>query len=515
MYERKTPPLGTWLMYLRKSRQDNPDQTVAEVLAKHEVQLQEHAVRELGMRIAEENIYREVISGESIADRVEIKKVLTRIEDPSVIGVLVIEPQRLSRGDLLDCGHLINAFRFTHTQVCTPIMTYDFENKMDRKFFQDELLRGRDYLEYTKEILFRGRVAAVKRGCFISSTPPFGYNIIKVGKDCTLEPNNNADIVRFMFDWYVNENLTIGAIAKRLNEMNIPSPTGGKWAKVSIRCILRNIHYIGKVSYNKRKRTPVLENGVIVDKYLPAQAEDIIIAEGKHPAIVDTDIWEAAQARLEKNIPKGPKPELINPFSKLLKCSCCGHAMTIHKYKDIGNRFECRSQPRCYRSAKQSLLIDMVIHTLEFVELPRLEDLAINGDGGETKRLQQRIAKLEKQLEEYRTQEEKQFELLETGKYSMDVFDHRHSVLKEAMDACQKQINEAKEKMPKPVDYAEKVDTLKNAIKLLKDPTATPAAQNHELRKIVAKISYTGQKSGGQGVKNGENKFSVEVDLLV
>ena len=88
---------GIWIMYLRKSRQDDPNETVEEVLAKHETILQEWAERELGFKIEEENIYREVISGESIADRDEIKKVLARLEDPAVVGVLCVEPSRLSR----------------------------------------------------------------------------------------------------------------------------------------------------------------------------------------------------------------------------------------------------------------------------------------------------------------------------------------------------------------------------------------------------------------------------------
>ena len=47
----------TWLMYLRKSRQDDPNETVEETLSKHETNLQEWAVRELGYAIPEENIY--------------------------------------------------------------------------------------------------------------------------------------------------------------------------------------------------------------------------------------------------------------------------------------------------------------------------------------------------------------------------------------------------------------------------------------------------------------------------
>ena len=73
---------------------------------------------------------REVVSGESIEDRIEIKKVLLRMENADVIGVLVVDPQRLSRGDLEDCGRLINALKWTNTLVLTPMMTYDMSNKM-------------------------------------------------------------------------------------------------------------------------------------------------------------------------------------------------------------------------------------------------------------------------------------------------------------------------------------------------------------------------------------------------
>ena len=69
-----------WLMYLRKSRQDDPNETVAEVLAKHETILQEWAKRDLGYEIQEEFIYREVVSGgESIDEREEMRKVISGV----------------------------------------------------------------------------------------------------------------------------------------------------------------------------------------------------------------------------------------------------------------------------------------------------------------------------------------------------------------------------------------------------------------------------------------------------
>ena len=156
-----------YLMYLRKSRADGEHETVEEVLAKHYKMIQDYAAAKLGGAIPEELIYREVVSGETIQDRPEMIKVLDRIQSEDIKGVLVVEPQRLSRGDLSDCGTIIRAFRYTDTLIITPSKTYDLGDKFDRKFFEMELMRGNDYLEYVKEIMNRGRLASVQAGNYI------------------------------------------------------------------------------------------------------------------------------------------------------------------------------------------------------------------------------------------------------------------------------------------------------------------------------------------------------------
>lgn len=482
-----------WLLYLRKSRQDDPTETVAQVLAKHETQLQEWAERELGRRIAPENIYREIVSGESIDAREEIKKVIARIESPEVAGVIVMEPSRLSRGDLADCSRIIDSFRFSHSIVATPYMTYNLENKMERKFFKDELLRGNDFLEYTKEILFRGRVAAIKRGCYIGNHPPYGYNKVKIGKDHTLEINEDqAPVVQLVFDMYVNGGATPYQIACKLNELGVHPARIDKWKKESIRVMLRNPHYAGYVAFNQKKMTPVLENGEIIKKRLAQPDSEIIIAEGKHPAIVDRVVWETAQRLLARNPRVDSRKMLKNPLATLLYCAKCGHAMDLHPYKHAENRYTCRQRPPCYKSIKSSVLLDAVVAALEHAELPALELKIKNGAGDAAKMQRAILEKLEKQMEDYRAQEERQYELLETNpNYPPEVFERRNKQLREKMEACQEAIAAAKASMPKAVDYAEKVTTLKAAISALRDPVATPMEQNKILRAIVERIEFS------------------------
>ena len=179
-----------WLMYLRKSRQDDPNETVEEVLAKHEIWLQEWAVKNLGRRIPEEHIFREIVSGERISDRREMQKVLRAAESADVAGIICFNASRLSRGDLMDCGTLITTLRFTSTLVATPMMVYNLEDNMQRQFFQDELLRGSSYLNQVKEVLSTGReIAVTKKGAYIGSCAPYGYKKVKIGMLCTLEPH--------------------------------------------------------------------------------------------------------------------------------------------------------------------------------------------------------------------------------------------------------------------------------------------------------------------------------------
>ena len=510
-----------YIIYLRKSRQDDPRETVEEVLAKHETMLQEYAVREFGHKIPEGNIYREVVSGESIEDREEIKKVLARIEDPQIRGVLVIEPSRLSRGDLEDCGRLISDFRYTRTQVVTPYMTYDLENKMERKFFQDELLRGRDYLEYTKEILLRGRIASVKRGCYLGTRPPYGYNKVKIGKDHTLEINEEeAAVVRMIYDMFTKEGITRGIIAKRLTEMGIPAPGGTAWRKDTIRFIVRNRHYIGKVVFNRVKATTIIENGEKVVKRIAQEEEDVLVADGLHEPIIDMETWEAAQ-NIVARFPRAKHTHpLKNPFSTILVCGKCGKTMNLRPYAHAADRYECKKHDvvRCYKSVKAEEVNDAILKALEEAELPALKLKVKNDDGNALKIQRQLLDKLEKQLVEFVEQEDKQFELLETGVYTQDVFDRRHSTLHAKMEECKSQIYQTKLTMPKAVDFAERVTALENAIAILKDDEATPEEKNKMFRVILDRIEFYGSESAGadkKGVPQQGGAFTLKVFLRI
>lgn len=483
-----------WLMYLRKSRQDDPNETVEEVLAKHETILQDWALRELGHTIPEEYIFREIVSGERISDRREMQKVLRAIESNDVAGIICRDCARLSRGDLIDCGTLMSTLQYTATLVATPMMVYDLEDKKHKQFFQDELLRGSYYLDYTKEVLATGReVAVTKRGAYIGSSAPYGYKKIKIGKLCTLEPHETeADIVRMIFDLYVNEDMTFHSIGRKLDAMGIKPRTGDAWRDTTLRQIVANHHYDGKVIYGKRKAKIVIEDGKQVRTRRWAKDGQYDIVDGMHPALIEHDMFVRANEKRTNNPRIIKDLQLSNPLAGLLFCSKCGHAMRRVPYTHAEHRYACHAhKPACMKSIKMKDVYEAVIVALEQAELPDLK-AKLNSGQGNSRAIQQKILDgLIKQMEEYKEQEENQYELLETKKYTLELFEKRNAALREKMKQCEAQIREAKNNMPEEVDYAERIVALEDAIKALKDESMSIEDQNRLLKKIVEKIEIT------------------------
>lgn len=314
------------LVYLRKSRNDAEYETIGEVLSRHEKQLQEFCVRKFGHRIAEEYIYREVVSGETIDNRPMMIQLLSEVEKGDVSYVVVIEPQRLSRGSFGDIDRIVNTLRYTNTKVAVPNKTYDLSDKFDRKFFEQELLRGNDYLEYTKEILKRGRLASINNGCYLGNAP-YGYDKIKIPKKgYSLIPNKDAENVKYIFAKF-NEGLGTFKLAKHLTEIGIVSATGKSWTSAMTRNILINETYIGLVCYGKRGIKKIMQNGKIV-KTRP-QFTDYLKVDGLHEPIVSPAVFYKAQELLKSRPAKNIRNDrsIKNQFAGLIKCKMCGNNM--------------------------------------------------------------------------------------------------------------------------------------------------------------------------------------------
>lgn len=156
---------GTYAIYLRKSREDIESEKYGEgeTLARHEKILTTLAEKR-GLPIGK--IYREVVSGETISERKEMQKLLKDVENEKWTGVLVVEVERLARGDTSDQGRVSKAFKYSHTKIITPAKTYNPDNEFDEEYFEFGLFMSRREYKTINRRLQRGREISVSEGKF-------------------------------------------------------------------------------------------------------------------------------------------------------------------------------------------------------------------------------------------------------------------------------------------------------------------------------------------------------------
>lgn len=502
------------LMYLRKSRSDNPYETVEEVLSRHETILQEYAEKAYGQQIPESQIYREIVSGEKIETRPEMKNILKRIESPDIESVLVVDPQRLSRGDLMDCGRLIQALKYSRTTVVTPMKTFDLWDKFDEKMFQDELLRGRDYLEYAKEVMARGRKLSASEGWYLGSIPPFGYDIYYVmdGKRRrkTLKPNpDEAPIVEKIFFWFVELKMSLYAIAAKLNSMGIKPRRADQFTADGIRDILSNPVYIGKIAVGRRSKSEKLVDGKVVVSR-PRTAPQRIF-DGRHVAIIKDEMFDAAAVRLG-TLPRTKMGKgVTNPLAGIVKCSC-GHSMIYHPGRGEP-RLMCTKRKYCKsRSVPFAEIYNAVIDALK----QNAEDFQIKIDSGIDISVQQyneELAESKGKLQELEVQQERLFSFLESGTYDEATFRKRNSLLMEKQEKLKRQYEELLANEPKAIDYKEKVGTLYQAIDAMQSDELTAKQKNDFLKTVIDKVIYTQLEPIDDGTRWGKNQYRLDIFL--
>ena len=501
MYENHTFKPNEVLEYLRKSRSDDPALTVEEVLSKHEAILSEWSMRNMNALVPEENIYREIVSGETIDDRPEMIKLLKMIENPCIKGVLVVEVQRLSRGDLEDAGRIIKIFRYTNTMIITPMKIYNLQDEYDRDMFERELKRGNEFLEYQKKIMNRGRLLSVSQGNYIGSVPPYGYDrtIVMDGKrKCpTLKINEEqAAVVRMIFDLYVNHDMGRQKICNHLDSLNIKPPRGNHWSPEGIFDMLSNIHYTGKVKWNWRKTVTVIDNQEAVKTRPKSKDGDFLIYDGKHEAIISNELFNAAQAKKGKNHRAKATTKVRNPLAGLVYCSC-GRAMSLRYYKRpdgterTAPRLLCDGQFHCNSG---SCLYSEILGRVNDILKSSIADFEIqlkNDDSFSVNLHEKMIAQLKAKLDGLKQKEINQWEKYSEEGMPKEIFDKLNAkVIKEQADVTAA-LSKAYSSMPSPIDYQERIDRFTNALEALNNDNIDAEKKNMLLKNCIEKITYS------------------------
>ena len=109
-------------------------------------------------------------------------------------------------------------------------------------------------------------------------------------------PQEEIDVVRMIFQWFLEEKIYYESIAKRLKSMSVPPPTPhAAWNKPIIRTMLQNEKYLGHMIYNRyteRLRSPKKKN----------PKSEWVRHDNAFTGIIDETTFRLVQEKIAKNI---------------------------------------------------------------------------------------------------------------------------------------------------------------------------------------------------------------------
>ena len=269
------------------------------------------------------------ISGKDIKNRPALKELLKDAEEKKFDMVISWKINRISRklADVLKIVDILEKNDITFKSYSEPFETDTPAGKMQ---FQMMALIGEFERGTIAQNVKMGMCAKAKAGEWCGGRV-LGYDLVpmenkegtKRGKTKLTINEIEARSVRLIFNEYVNGK-GYKAITNQLNKLGYKTKKGNDFSVGSIREILTNPVYIGKVRYNVRQNWS--------EKRRRNINANPIITDGVHEPIIDEVLWDKVQAIMES---KKGKPSRIYdgeyPLTGILRCPKCGAGMVISR----------------------------------------------------------------------------------------------------------------------------------------------------------------------------------------
>lgn len=346
--------MKTTAIYVRVS---TDRQTQAQTIQQQVERLQAYLATE-GQALTEDHIFRDDGYSGSSLNRPGLDQLRDRIKRACFERVLITSPDRLAR-------------RFVHQML----LMEEFEREgcevqfLDRPMSQDPhdqlLLQIRGAVAEYERVLIaermrRGRQLRLRSGTLLPwTTPPYGY---RSAPDCPRDPAGvrvepiEGVLVQELFVRYLEPQGSLLGLAKYLLELGVSSPHGNpRWSAASLRGILTNPAYTGKLCIGRRRsRPPRSRRSATHPLGKPARGADFTSPEewtllGSIPALVTDDIFDQVQQKLALNMKQAARNNKSHQYllRALVSCGACQSAC-ISRTTNTGQSYyacRCLAQP--------------------------------------------------------------------------------------------------------------------------------------------------------------------------
>lgn len=241
-------------------------------------------------------------SGKNIAERPEFMRMMNDIED-SKDGVSYVLAFKLSRFGRNAADVLSSLQRMQDHDVNLICVEDGIDSSKDAGKLMISVLSAVAEIEREniRAQTMAGREQKAREGRWNGGFAPYGYKLV----DGELQiAEDEVDIIRIIFDQYVNKGKGTIAIARYLNDQGYikklrQNNSINGFSEVFVRKVLANPVYAGKIAYGRRRTEK--KPGTHNEMHIVAQ-EEYPVYEGKHEAIISEDVWKMPEVSRMKMV---------------------------------------------------------------------------------------------------------------------------------------------------------------------------------------------------------------------
>lgn len=271
-------------------------------------------------------------------DRPSFKKMLSDIDEGKINLVIVKDLSRFGR-NYVEAGMYVQRFTDSNIRFIAADDNYDSLVNSDDLLFPIKNVVNEMYARDVSKKTKAAKKAKARDGQFIGSKAPFGYKIDPNDRHHLIVDEPAAQVVKRVFR-LASEGVGYNKMAKIFREekvltpiayFNLNNPDYFKsdywrkefdWHVTSIRAILNNEVYLGKLVYGKQRNKSMKSKEKVRNP-----KEDWIVVENCHEPIITQELWDTVHKILNaKHRPA--KAGEVQMFAGLLYCSDCGHCLT-------------------------------------------------------------------------------------------------------------------------------------------------------------------------------------------
>lgn len=271
-------------------------------------------------------------------DRPSFKKMLSDIDEGKINLVIVKYLSRFGR-NYVEAGMYVQRFTDSNIRFIAADDNYDSLVNSDDLLFPIKNVVNEMYARDVSKKTKAAKKAKARDGQFIGSKAPFGYKIDPNDRHHLIVDEPAAQVVKRIFR-LASEGVGYNKMAKIFREekvltpiayFNLNNPDYFKsdywrkefdWHVTSIRAILNNEVYLGKLVYGKQRNKSMKSKEKVRNP-----KEDWIVVENCHEPIITQELWDTVHKILNaKHRPA--KAGEVQMFAGLLYCSDCGHCLT-------------------------------------------------------------------------------------------------------------------------------------------------------------------------------------------